>query len=135
MSALKKEKDEFRRELEQLRYELGKRLKIVRREAEKANGVEGNEGKEAEPSANPPQASSEDASAGEESSGAKQAPEPDDQASTTSEADGEEESEPSAQQEEALRILADLIELQETAQASWLAPQSASRSEPSSSPQ
>lgn len=45
----------------------------------------------------------------------------------------DEESEPSPQREEAVRILADLIELQEMAQSSWHVPQSASRSESSSS--
>ncbi|HKK52429.1 MAG TPA: carboxy terminal-processing peptidase, partial [Myxococcota bacterium] len=45
----------------------------------------------------------------------------------------EEEEEPSPQQEEALRVLADLVHLQETAQSPWYAPQSASRSAPSSS--
>jgi carboxyl-terminal processing protease len=40
--------------------------------------------------------------------------------------------EPTPQQEEALRVLADLVELQETAASSWHAPQSASRSEPRS---
>ncbi len=42
----------------------------------------------------------------------------------------EEEPEPTPQREEALRILADLIALQETPESSWHAPQSASRSEP-----
>ena len=42
------------------------------------------------------------------------------------------EDEPTPQQEEALRILADLVELQETASSSWHAPQSASRSAPHS---
>ncbi|MEM9174333.1 MAG: carboxy terminal-processing peptidase [Myxococcota bacterium] len=47
----------------------------------------------------------------------------------------EEEDEPTPQMVEALRILADLVELQETAKSSWRAPQSASRSEsPSSRP-
>ncbi len=40
---------------------------------------------------------------------------------------------PSPQRREAMRILADLVELQETAQSSWYVPQSASRSESSSS--
>ncbi len=54
--------------------------------------------------------------------------------SATSSSD-EEEEEPTPQMVEALRILADLIELQETARSSWRAPQSASRSEsPSSLP-
>jgi carboxyl-terminal processing protease len=43
-----------------------------------------------------------------------------------------EKDEPTPQQEEALRILADLVELQETASSSWHAPQSASRSAPPS---
>lgn len=43
-------------------------------------------------------------------------------------ADEEDEDEPSPQRLEALRILADLVELQETARTSWHAPQSASRS-------
>ncbi len=47
----------------------------------------------------------------------------------------EEEREPTPQRKEALRILADLVELQETARSSWHAPQSASRSESHSSPQ
>jgi carboxyl-terminal processing protease len=47
----------------------------------------------------------------------------------------EEEKEPTPQRKEALRILADLVELQETARSSWHAPQSASRSaSPSSLP-
>jgi hypothetical protein len=47
----------------------------------------------------------------------------------------DEEKEPSPQRQEALRILADLVELQETARSSWHAPQSASRSvSPSSRP-
>jgi len=46
-----------------------------------------------------------------------------------------EDPEPTPQQREALRILADLVELQETAQSTWDVPQSASRSElPSSQP-
>ena len=45
----------------------------------------------------------------------------------------EEEEEPTPQMVEALRILADLVELQETAKSSWRAPQSASRSESLSS--
>jgi len=54
--------------------------------------------------------------------------------SATSSTD-EEEEEPTPQMVEALRILADLVELQETARSSWRAPQSASRSEsPSSLP-
>ena len=54
--------------------------------------------------------------------------------SATSSVD-EEEEEPTPQMVEALRILADLVELQETARSSWRAPQSASRSEsPSSLP-
>ncbi len=44
----------------------------------------------------------------------------------------DEDSMPSPQREEALRILADLIDLQENAQSSWHEPQSASRSESSS---
>ena len=47
----------------------------------------------------------------------------------------EEEDEPTPQRLEALRILADLVELQETARSTWHEPQSASRSEsPSSQP-
>jgi carboxyl-terminal processing protease len=47
----------------------------------------------------------------------------------------DEEKEPTPQRKEALRILGDLVELQETARSSWHAPQSASRSEsPSSQP-
>jgi carboxyl-terminal processing protease len=107
-----------------------------RREAEKADGGEsdgavepGADDKEAEANA--------EADAAEESSAAPpDEGETDEQASTEAdESEDDEESEPSIQEEEALRVLADLIELQETAQASWLAPQSASRSEPSSSPQ
>jgi carboxyl-terminal processing protease len=45
--------------------------------------------------------------------------------------DSEEKPEPTPQQQEALRILADLVELQENAQSSWPVPQSASRLEPS----
>ncbi len=53
----------------------------------------------------------------------------------TPSADDEEEEEPTPQMVEALRILADLVELQETAKSSWRAPQSALRSEsPSSRP-
>lgn len=49
--------------------------------------------------------------------------------------DQDEKDEPTPQRKEALRILADLVELQETASSSWHAPQSASRSEsPSSLP-
>ena len=49
--------------------------------------------------------------------------------------DEEKEEEPTPQMVEALRILADLVELQETAKSSWRAPQSALRSEsPSSRP-
>ena len=59
------------------------------------------------------------------------------QATGSGEAQGEsaedEESKPSPQREEAVRILADLVELQETARSSWHVPQSASRSESSSS--
>ena len=51
------------------------------------------------------------------------------------EGDAEKEDEPTPQELEALRILADLVELQETGRTSWPAPQSASRSElPSSQP-
>jgi hypothetical protein len=47
----------------------------------------------------------------------------------------DEDKKPTPQREEALRILADLVELQETARSSWHAPQSASRSaSPSSLP-
>ena len=49
--------------------------------------------------------------------------------SATPKADDEEEDEPTPQRMEALRILADLVELQETTRTSWHAPQSASRSE------
>ncbi len=52
--------------------------------------------------------------------------------SATTQAD-DEDSKPSPQRAEALRILADLIDLQENAQSSWQEPQSASRSESSSS--
>ena len=53
----------------------------------------------------------------------------------TSSAEDEEEEEPTPQMVEALRILGDLVELQETTKSSWRAPQSASRSEsPSSRP-
>jgi hypothetical protein len=45
----------------------------------------------------------------------------------------EEEPEPTPQREEAIRILADLVELQESIESSWHVPQSASRSEPPSS--
>ncbi len=49
--------------------------------------------------------------------------------------DEEEERPPTPQRLEALRILADLVELQETARSTWHVPQSASRSEsPSSQP-
>jgi hypothetical protein len=41
----------------------------------------------------------------------------------------EEEPEPTPQREEAIRILADLVELQESSASSWHVPQSASRSE------
>ena len=51
----------------------------------------------------------------------------------SNDADEEEEAEPTPQREEALRILADLIALQEKPESSWHAPQSASRSEPLSS--
>ena len=54
---------------------------------------------------------------------------------TSSSEDDEEEEEPTPQMAEALRILADLVELQETTKSSWRAPQSASRSaSPSSRP-
>jgi carboxyl-terminal processing protease len=47
----------------------------------------------------------------------------------------EEEPEPTPQREEAIRILADLVELQESVESPWHVPQSASRSEqPSSQP-
>ena len=49
-----------------------------------------------------------------------------------SDASEEEEEEPTPQQLEALNILADLVELQETSRSTWRAPQSASRSEPRS---
>ncbi len=45
----------------------------------------------------------------------------------------EDEPEPTPQREEAIRILADLVELQESIESSWHVPQSASRSEPPSS--
>jgi carboxyl-terminal processing protease len=45
----------------------------------------------------------------------------------------DEKPKPTPQRKEAVRILADLVELQETAQSSWHVPQSASRSESSSS--
>ena len=65
---------------------------------------------------------------GEEPKTASQDSDADDEQTTE-----EEESEPSPQREEAVRILADLIELQEMAQSSWHVPQSASRLESSSS--
>jgi hypothetical protein len=47
----------------------------------------------------------------------------------------ENDPEPTPQREEAIRILADLVELQESIESSWHVPQSASRSElPSSQP-
>ncbi|MFK7898070.1 MAG: carboxy terminal-processing peptidase [Myxococcota bacterium] len=53
----------------------------------------------------------------------------------SSAAEEEKEDEPTPQREEALRILADLVELQGTARSAWPAPQSASRSaSPSSRP-
>ena len=55
-----------------------------------------------------------------------------DEAATPS-AEEEKEEEPTPQMVEALRILADLVELQETAKSSWRAPRSASRSESPSS--
>ncbi len=53
--------------------------------------------------------------------------------SAAAEDDEENDSEPTPQREEALRILADLIELQETGRPSWHAQQSGSRSESASS--
>jgi hypothetical protein len=53
----------------------------------------------------------------------------------SSEEDDEKKDEPTPQRLEALRILSDLVELQETGRTSWPVPQSASRSEsPSSLP-
>jgi len=53
----------------------------------------------------------------------------------SSEEDAEKKDEPTPQRLEALRILSDLVELQETGRTSWPVPQSASRSEsPSSRP-
>lgn len=51
---------------------------------------------------------------------------------TSTAADEDEDEEPTPQELEALRILADLVELQETSRSSWHAPRSASRSEPHS---
>ncbi len=45
----------------------------------------------------------------------------------------DDEPKPTPQREEAIRILADLVELQESVESSWHVPQSASRSEPRSS--
>lgn len=57
------------------------------------------------------------------------------ESATPKAADEEEKDEPTPQRMEALRILADLVELQETKDSSWHAQQSASRSEsPSSQP-
>jgi carboxyl-terminal processing protease len=57
------------------------------------------------------------------------------ESATPSSADEDKKDEPTPQRMEALRILADLVELQETKRSSWHAPQSASRSEsPSSQP-
>ena len=61
--------------------------------------------------------------------------EPDTTSYTEDEDEDEEEAEPTPQRVEAMRILADLVELQETARSRWQEPQSASRSEsPSSQP-
>ena len=58
-----------------------------------------------------------------------------DQAESSPGENSEEKEEPTPQQSEALRILADLVELQETERSTWHGPQSASRSElPSSQP-
>ena len=57
------------------------------------------------------------------------------EADSTSYTEDEEKKEPTPQRLEALRILADLVELQETERSTWHVPQSASRSElPSSQP-
>jgi carboxyl-terminal processing protease len=55
------------------------------------------------------------------------------EADATSYTEDEEEKKPTPQRLEALRILADLVELQETARSTWHEPQSASRSESLSS--
>ena len=60
---------------------------------------------------------------------------PSGQSDPSSEEDDEKEDEPTPQRLEALRILSDLVELQEAGRTSWPVPQSASRSEsPSSLP-
>ncbi len=55
------------------------------------------------------------------------------ESATPSSTDEDKKDEPTPQRMEALRILADLVELQETKRSSWHAPQSASRSESPSS--
>jgi carboxyl-terminal processing protease len=79
-----------------------------------------------------------EAATGEDSAADKPGDNADDNATTGDDAATaytEEEPEPTPQREEAIRILADLVELQETESSSWHVPQSASRSElPSSQP-
>ena len=101
---------------------------IREREEQEAesNGKEGDEpkkaGEETEPAADTPDDPEESADA----------PEAKDYDPEESE---DEKKEPTPQRKEALRILADLVELQETARSSWHAQQSASRSaSPSSQP-
>ncbi|MBW2495768.1 MAG: carboxy terminal-processing peptidase, partial [Deltaproteobacteria bacterium] len=108
-----------------------------RREAEKTDGAESDDAAQPGPADDEEAEAKPESDASEDEAGApSDEGETDEQASAEADdSEDEEESEPSIQEEEALRVLADLIELQETAQASWLAPQSASRSEPSSSPQ
>jgi carboxyl-terminal processing protease len=87
---------------------------------ESAEGADSSKGEQADPPADDSQESA-------EKSGDSEATEP------YAEDQGEDDEAPTPQREEALRILADLIELQETASSSWPVPQSASRSESSSS--
>jgi carboxyl-terminal processing protease len=71
----------------------------------------------------------------DDESGETKASEADTTPYTEGDEDDEDEDVPTPQRAEAMRILADLVALQETARSTWLEPQSASRSEsPSSQP-
>lgn len=113
---------------------------IKEREDENAKTSDGaSEGKKAATAESDAGAGSTDAATGEPASDKSDGTEdPAAEKSYPAEAEGpakDEESPPSPQREEAIRILADLVELQESAESAWHVPQSALRSDsPSSLP-
>ena len=112
------------------------------RERKAAEDESPSTGEETNPSDEPEEAKVDDENptSGDATSGANDTAHEtsDEEASTSEDATKpytDEDPKPTPQREEAVRILADLVELQESAKSSWYVPQSASRSEqPSSQP-